>query len=223
MSVHPYIKITLFLLFSLSLSFGGFRQLSLGLILLLCGYLIVPQPDMRGLWKMLYRLRWLWLSLVIFYFWFTPGRAVFEEFSGWSPSVEGIVEGVVRVGILVSMALAAHLLFQVSSREQLLASIRWLITPLSFLGVHRDRFAVRLLLVFEAVPKIHAFYEKKPVLSDGNKFRHIGKVVAGLFEDTVKHAETAPLHNVNFDHPGNPRLWQWIYPLLLGLLFWGGY
>lgn len=221
MSIHPYIKMSLFLVFALSLSFGGPHQLLSGFILLICGLLIVPQPNVAGLWKMLLRLRWLWLSLIIFYFWLTPGKAVFEEFSKWSPSVEGVYQGMIRVGILASMAMAAHLLFQACSREQLLSSIRWMATPLGIFGLHRDRLAVRMLLVFEAVPEIQTFYEKADKSSNGNVISRIGLVVASIFEQVVRHAESAPLHVVNLESPGSPCLWQWSYPLLLTLMFWG--
>lgn len=226
MNIHPYIKMSSFLVFALSLSFGGVHQLLSGFVLLICGYLMVSQPDVAGLGKMLARLRWLWLSLIIFYFWFTPGKAIFEEFSNWSPSVEGVYQGMIRVGILVAMTMAAHLMFQSCSREQLIASIRWMATPLGLLGIHRDRLAVRMLLVFEAVPKIQAFYgnTNEPIKGNatrGNIIRRIGTVVASIFEQVIDRAESTPLHTVSFEHPGSPRLWQWLFPLLLCLVFWG--
>ncbi len=218
MKIHPYIKLSLFLVFALSLSLGGYRQLLFGLVLLVCGFLVVSSPDIRGLWKTLCRLRWLWLSLIVFYFWFTPGKLVFEEFQQWSPTVEGVYQGVFRIGVLALMAMAAHLLFQSCNREQLLASIRWLVTPFGLLGISRDRFAVRMLLVFEAVPGIQASYKDSNKSSTGNFIQRTGIVVAGLFEDVIQRAESSELHHVSFEHPGSPALWQWLCPVFLGLV-----
>jgi len=218
MKIHPYIKMSLFLVFALSLSLGGYRQLLLGAILIVCGFLVVSRPNISGLWKMLSRLRWLWLSLMVFYFWFTPGKLVFEEIQQWSPTVEGVYQGVFRIGVLALMATAAHLLFQACNREQLLASIRWMVTPFGLLGVSRDRFAVRMLLVFEAVPKIQASYENSNASSTGNFFQRAGIVVASLFENVIQCAESSTLHQVSFEHPGNPESWQWLYPLLLAFI-----
>jgi len=215
MNIHPYIKMSLFLVFALSLSLGGYRQLLLGVVLLACGFLVVSHPDIHGLWKMLCRLRWLWLSLIVFYFWFTPGRLVFEEFQQWSPTVEGVYQGVVRIGILASMAMAAHLLFQACNRAQLLASIRWLVTPFGLLGISRDCFAVRMLLVFEAVPRIQASYKISNETSTGNFIQRTGIVVSGLFDNVIQRAESSPLHYVSFEHPGSPAIWQWVCPLFL--------
>lgn len=218
MKIHPYIKMSLFLVFALSLSLGGYRQLLLGMVLLVCGFLLVSRPNIRGLWKMLCRLRWLWLSLVIFYFWFTPGRLIFAELQQWSPTFEGVYQGGFRIGILAAMAMAAHLLFQACNREQLLASIRWLVTPLGLLGISRDRVAVRMLMVFEAVPKIQTSYKDANESSTGNFIQRTGIVVAGLFENVIQRAESSELHHVSFEHPGSPALWQWLYPFFLAFI-----
>ena len=219
MKIHPYIKMSLFLVFALSLSLGGYRQLLLGMVILAGGFLVVSRPELHGLWKMLCRLRWLWLSLMVFYFWFTPGMPVFEEFQQWSPTVEGVYQGGLRIGILALMAMAAHLLFQACNREQLIASIRWMVTPLELLGISRDRFAVRLLLVFEAVPGVQTSYRNSDESSAGNFIQRTGIVVAGLFENVIQRAESSTLHQVSFEHPGIPKSWQWLYPLFLALAF----
>ena len=88
--MHPAIHIIAFLIFTLSISLGGYQQLLMSVLVLLTGFIVVKPENSKRLLTMLARLKWLWLSLLVVYLWFTPGEPVFDGLA-WSPSVDGII------------------------------------------------------------------------------------------------------------------------------------
>ena len=87
------IHIVLFLILAVALSMGGVVHLWLGVAVLLCAYMVAPNRELRKLGSLLLRLRWLWISLLVVYLWFTPGQALFTLFPDWSPTYEGLLHG----------------------------------------------------------------------------------------------------------------------------------
>jgi len=122
--------------------------------LLALAYGVSRRAHRGGLAGMLVRLRWLWLSLAVLYFWFTPGAPLWPQLGHWSPTREGVALGSVRIATLALMTAGAHLLVQTTAREQLILGLEGLLRPLRVFGFDRERFALRLLLVLETVPRL---------------------------------------------------------------------
>lgn len=221
--MHPVIHIVSFLIVAISLSIGGPAQLWLAALLLLLAYLLAPSRGLQRLLSLCLRLRWLWLSLLLIYLWFTPGRPLLESFPAWSPTWEGMWQGLWRIGILLLLAAAAHLLMQLHSTGQIVAAIYWLATPLAWLGVSRDRLALRLMLVFELVAEVQTLYRLQPHQGGrgaASPLRRIGEAVACLFQQVSERAETEPLREIRLPLTQVPPMWQWLFPPLLGCAFW---
>jgi hypothetical protein len=221
--VHAVIRIVSFLVLAVSLSLGAeWRHVVLGGALVLLGYVFVSAEGVRRLGTMLLRLRWLWLSLFVVYFWFTPGIPVLPGLERWSPTYDGLREGLVRIGILAVIASGANLLLQVTAQESLLAAIHWLATPLEFLGLSRDRFALRLVLVLETVPRIQplARTKSKGGLSGKGKIVRIANLASDLFRNAMEQAQTAPPREIRVPDDGRPPLREWLFPIALSVAFW---
>ncbi|WP_286162421.1 CbiQ family ECF transporter T component [Methylobacillus flagellatus] len=96
--------------------------------------------------SMLRRSRLLLLSLLLIYAWTTPG----EYLPGWplwlAPSYEGLAAGGLQLLRLALMLAALSLLLQTTSREQFIAGLLQLASPLRFIGLDPQRFAARLWL-----------------------------------------------------------------------------
>jgi energy-coupling factor transporter transmembrane protein EcfT len=221
--MHPVIRVFCLIVLATALSVGAqWQHVLLGAVVVSAGYLWAQQRGLRKLWVMVTRLRWLWLSLCVVYFWFTPGAALFPQIGGWSPSVPGVREGLVRVGILLELVAGAHLLLQSTPRERLLGAVHWLVTPLRRFGASPDRFALRLVLVLEVVPQIRPLTRSSRSRSDQRRGRvaRLAGAAAEVFRATLEQAATSSLHPIDIPDSGAPPAVEWLYPLLFAVGFW---
>jgi len=92
------------------------------------------------------RTRWIMLSLWVIYAYSTPGQALAGQLGVFSPSREGLLDGGLQLmRLLVALAGLAILLDRLH-RQQLMAGLYALFAPLQWLGLSRERLAVRLAL-----------------------------------------------------------------------------
>ncbi|MDD2775607.1 MAG: CbiQ family ECF transporter T component [Gallionella sp.] len=100
----------------------------------------------RKLLQLIRRTRWLMLSLLLIYGYSTPGHAIFTALAQFSPTQEGVHDGVLQLArLLVALAGLAILLDKLH-RQHWMAGLYTLFLPLDWLGLSRERFAVRLAL-----------------------------------------------------------------------------
>lgn len=218
--MHPNVRIMVFLVFAGFLAAGGSGRLWVALMLLMVAYAAAGAPALSGLGRALLRLRYLWLSLMLLYLWFTPGDSVWPQLGAWSPTWEGTAQGAVRVGVLVLMVAAAQLLLQTTNTEQLVAAVYWLVGPLRWLGFDRARFALRLVLVLETVPRMaNAPTESAPAEAPrGERFAHHVAVLERRLKAALHCAEASGGRKVTLPSTAAPPLWQWLYPLAVAVL-----
>jgi hypothetical protein len=243
--MHPVIRIVTFIIFSLCVVFGNVQHLLLGLSLLAGGYILWQPHLFKKNWQMLRRMRWLFLSILIIYLWFTPGQPLLPGAGSLSPSMEGLRFGFYRICSLVFIVLAVNLLIKSITRDELIAGILWLLHPLRLLGLPDERFAVRIALTFDVVHEVQGLYgEQKKVQNHGQgresttqndapdqtqqqvrslaaRIRHrlwaSGESAVGLFQQVCHKAEQMPCHEVVIPVEGMPPHHQWIYPATLAM------
>lgn len=98
------------------------------------------------------RMRWLLVALGAIYAWTTPGEYVW---SGWlAPTYEGISLGAAQMTRLLVIAASLQLLLTNMSRASIFAGLHALAYPLDWLGVSRNRMALRLTLTLEMMEKL---------------------------------------------------------------------
>lgn len=100
--------------------------------------------------RLLRRVRYLLLVLLVLFAWFTPGELLFSGFPG-SPSLEGLVLAAVHGGRLILVVVLAAILLEGLDASALAAGIDLLCRPLGWTGVSPERLIVRFLLVFQYV------------------------------------------------------------------------
>src|SRR3569623_569741 len=71
--MHPVIRLVCFMMLSLALAVGGWLHLLLGALVAAVLFARAGAAAWVTIMPMMRRMRWLWLSLVVIYFWFTPG------------------------------------------------------------------------------------------------------------------------------------------------------
>jgi energy-coupling factor transport system permease protein len=220
--MHPVIRILSFLVFTLFISRAVAIELAVAAVLLSGCMLVVDSASLVNAWRMLIRLRWLFASILVIYFWFTPGETpVIAGFdSTWLPSLAGMHLGAQRVATLVLIVMAVNLLLAVTMRPDLLSALVWLGYPLKYLGVPAERLALRLVLTLETVPEVQTLLEQRlGELRGGKGIRGIGDSLASLFTDITQRVAALPTRQVNIALPVTPALWQWFIPLAIAGAF----
>ncbi|MDH2916670.1 MAG: CbiQ family ECF transporter T component [Gallionella sp.] len=99
--------------------------------------------------SLLRRTRWIVLSLLLIYAYTTPGIALFSQLGMLSPTWEGLSDGTTQLGRLLSVLAGLAILLALLSQAQLISGLYSLMYPLRWLGLSRERFAVRLALTLE--------------------------------------------------------------------------
>ena len=118
------------------------------LLLLLGGPVLAAALVFCGarLHTLLRRTRWIMISLLLIYAYATPGEALFAQLGAYSPTLEGAQDGLLQLGRLSCMLAALAMLLAGLNRQQLIGGLYVLAYPLRYLGVSRERIAVRLAL-----------------------------------------------------------------------------
>lgn len=227
---HPVIRVVSLLVLGGFVALGSVAQLLAAGVLLAAGYALhyaaaqASTPQVAPLMAMLLRMRWLFLSLFILYFWFTPGEPLFPAASAnlqtYLPTVQGVQAGLARAAALLLLALAVALLLRSTPRAQLVAALYWLVRPLNALGVAADRIALRVVLILEVVTEAQHLLTRCAPPSKGRALERIGHFAATLFQESIDRAERSPAHVVEIDDYSAPPRRQWLYPLALGGMFW---
>jgi energy-coupling factor transport system permease protein len=223
--VHPLIRIVCFLVLSACLAFGGAAELACGGALIAGAYLATSPRLFVPALTMIYRMRWFLLSLFIVYGWFTPGQPLVggegARFAELWPSREGALAGLLRAALLMAIVAGANLLLRTTSREELLVAVYGLARPLGWCGIPRERIAVRMVLVIEALDPVRRIVTERLAAVEGGlpDLRTAGRFASGVMRTVVQQAEAASGGTVQLSAAGAPAPQQWVYPVLLALLF----
>lgn len=232
-SLHPVIRIAVFIILAGALSIGNTTTLLLAAMAVAGAYGITATPPfcaanapLIAALNMLQRMRWLFLSLFIIYCWFTPGSplplALPTSMLAWLPTLQGFEEASIRIASLVTVVLAVQLLLHITSREQLSGAIYWWLKPLGYTGIAHERLAIRMALVLETVPKVQPLIHQ--ALADQRLADHpragryrsslarTGQVAATLYQNVLTHAEQQVCHTLEIPAVTSPPVWQWLFP-----------
>lgn len=232
MVVHPLISLLSFIVFAAFISLGQTVSSLVGLTLLMFVWLLTRQLPAPKAWLMVKRLRIFFLSLFIMYFWFTPGQLIWPMLDTWSPTYEGLTQGLQRISALIILVLGVESLLRLIDRAGLLTALYYLATPFQYVGVRRERFIIRVLLTLEAaemqVPQTALRNNKNSdaELKLKQKFRLkninqyitiISQRLADKFSLAANHSED--IDEVVFEIASLPNWIQWLIPLMIAALF----
>lgn len=218
--MHPVIRIFSFIVLSLFLSLGDLYQLSVAVLVLGALFLLSGPSALSGAWPMLRRMRWFFLSILLIYTWLTPGQPLWGLDSGpswWMPSREGVLMGGHRVVALLMIVLALQWLLWATPRTQLVSALYWLATPLSVVGIPRERLVVRIALILTTIERvqIQLSLQMKQVSLVRGDLRGYAAVAAELLSGVAEQGESEACQVIEMDLEGAPPLWQWLWPLSL--------
>jgi energy-coupling factor transport system permease protein len=98
---------------------------------------------------LLKRTRWIAFSLLLIYTYATPGVALWSQLGSYSPTIEGLQDGLLQLGRLLCALSSLAILLTSLSQERLISGLYSLAYLLRFFGLSRERFAVRLALTLQ--------------------------------------------------------------------------
>jgi energy-coupling factor transport system permease protein len=220
--VHPVIRVVSLILFCSGVAQARSAVLALALVVMVALYVTSPKAVFWSAWRMLRRVRWFFFSLGILYFWFTPGDPLWGAAgaAAWVPTQQGLAQGCHRIAALALIVLAVNLVLESTHRQQLMAAWHWLLGPLQWFGVDRERIALRLSLVLANVEAARSLMSdaREAGVSSRRSVRHIGTVMGNVLVQALERAQSVPLRSVTISLGDAPPVWQWLYPcaVLLG-------
>lgn len=143
MRFHPAVQVLTWCLMVATM-----QGLQLGTLLVAAGIILLSAMAVsaRKLVQLLRRTRWIMLSLLLVYAYSTPGQPLFDQFGMFSPSREGLADGVLQLARLLAALAGLAILLDRLHRQQLIAGLYTLFVPLQWIGLSRERAAVRLAL-----------------------------------------------------------------------------
>jgi energy-coupling factor transport system permease protein len=144
--VHPTAQILLWIMLVL-LAQRSQPALLLAVCLLSCT--VALHLDSAQFLRLLRRTRWIALSLLLIYAWATPGKALLNALGSLSPTREGLLDGSLQLGRLLSALAGLAVLLTTLTQARLISGLYTLAFPLRLFGLSRERFAVRLALTLE--------------------------------------------------------------------------
>ena len=140
---HPATLIFLWVCLTIAMqSLQATALLLAGVPLLVVAYAL----SAARLFVLLRRTRWIMLSLLLIYAYATPGVAVWASLAQFSPTCEGLIDGLLQLCRLAFALAGLAILLGLLSQQQLIGGLYTLAYPLRYLGLSRERIAVRLAL-----------------------------------------------------------------------------
>lgn len=127
---------------------AAMQAMKLGTLLVVAGLILslalLVSP--HKLMQLLRRTRWIMLSLFLIYAYGTPGQNLIEALGMFSPSRQGLGDGILQLIRLLAALAGLAVLLDRLHRQQLIAGLYTLFVPLQLIGLSRERVAVRLAL-----------------------------------------------------------------------------
>jgi energy-coupling factor transport system permease protein len=141
---HPGIKVAATLLVVAATMLAGSPGALLAGGLLAAGALVRTPGAGRDFLRLVRRLRWVALFILLLHGWFSSGLRVWPALGAWSPYQQGLLTAGHLLGLLAITTALASALMRSTQPASLAGGIAWLLRPLTRLGLPVHRFA-RLL------------------------------------------------------------------------------
>lgn len=102
-------------------------------------------------WRLVRRVRFILLAIVILFAGFTPGELLFVHFPRLSPTHEGVMLAFEHATRVLVVVLLVSLLMEKLPPQRLVGALYALLRPFEVVGFPADRVAIRTLLVLRLV------------------------------------------------------------------------
>ena len=241
--MHPAVRIISLVIVSIFLTQGGWFTLLITGAILLPFYIVH-----RDLWlsaiKMLFRLKWFFISILLIYYFYTPD--VTQSTQTTISQISGrIIPGLFRIAVLIIILFSVNLLIKTTSKEQILSALLWLFSPLNYFSVKTERISLRAVLTLEYIESLSlrltkykekqsfevytasgsdsSLYLKTQIINFFLKkkwaFLHLIKHSVIILHEILEEAENTSGKSYTIDYLESPKAIQFIFPLILCMVF----
>lgn len=147
-SIHPAVHVTagFFLIFLLQVVGAAVLPWATAAVVL-CALAFARREWLR----VVRRLRYIFLALVILFAWQTPGVMIVPPLGALSPTWDGVRATLEPAARLLAVVSVVSLMLRGLSTEDWVNSLYILVQPLRVCGLSAERFAVRLRLVLDYI------------------------------------------------------------------------
>lgn len=218
--MHPAIRVLCFLSLIAALARANFPFIFLADSLFLVFAMLTPGADIFAFsWRLMRRMRWFWLSIILLYTLMTPGGGQSIMLGALELSLGGFLLGLERCLALLTVLLYFALLIHTTPATQLQGALYWLLQPLRRLGLPANRLSIRIALTLQKIHELQSHWSS----SSGPKitlasWRDIPERIAALIHEVFTQAETVPAHTELTLEATAPGYWQWLMLIILIML-----
>lgn len=149
LAIHPQHRVVALLALAVVLPLS--TPLMVLIIQLLLLVLCLRVATLNDWWRTVLRLKWLMISLLILYGWFTPGLPLWEISGVNMPTRAGLLQAAYRAMLLSTLVAAVMWLIKPLSANVLAISLSRLLGLLRWLGINTDSLVRRLALSIHTV------------------------------------------------------------------------
>jgi len=146
--------------------------------------------------RLIKRVRFLLIAIVVFFAGFTPGEALLVSLPGISPSREGAIFAMEHAGRLLGVVCCVAILLERLPVNRLVTGLYALLRPFEYVGLPAKGLAVRLLLVMRYVESASPRGWREWLRDDSDtelSAIHLGRERLGLMEAGVAAVGIAAL------------------------------
>ena len=212
--MHPVIRVISFILFAILIARATLIQMGVAFVFLSGLLFIKPGLSFRQPLRMLWKLKWLLLSILIVYLLSHAEIARHEPWLAIQPALK-------QVMYIFLVLIAVSSLIATTSRDELIEAIIWLARPVRFLGVSPQRLAIRIALIMEYVPQLQQQLSQPQLLPQANsKLQLLANRLYAAFDLVVQAAEHHPCQQITLRSTGAPTSLQWLWVCLLVLMMY---
>ena len=217
--MHPLVKIVCVFVISICIGLASWANILLTAVIILPFYFFKIDYFFSA-WRMIKRLKWFYLSILLVYLFFTPE---YNSADSNYINLAGLNAGGYRLSILVFIILAVNLLLRTSSKEQLISGLYLLFLPFKWLGINANTFLIRAYLTLEYIQVLdqQLSTQKKDFAAKFSLKKRVSQL-AVFISDWIEQSsqsqqqENKPLSIVLVKYP---PLAEWFSPVLLVLLY----
>lgn len=214
--MHPVIRILCFLSLITALARANFP-----FILLADGiFLLFAMRSSRDIfsftWRLIRRMRWFWLSIILLYTLMTPGGGQSVMLGSLELSLGGLFLGLERCLALATVLLFFALLIHTTPPTHLQGALFWLLQPLRLAGLPANKLSIRIALTLQKIHELQARWTSAtaPKLTLAS-WREIPDRIASFIHDVFTQAETKPAQIDLTLETSAPGFRQWLMLILL--------
>lgn len=194
------------------------KQAWTGLLILLLPLAVLfyrfPHAGLQVL-QMSSRLRWFFLSILLLYCWYYPGTPLLPWMGDFSPIKEGVDEAALRISSLLLIISYCGFLLLLTPRNELIAGIQYLLSPLKLFGIDSSSFALRLALVLAIVPQLNERRLARVQSMPGKSLSMVVDKASELVREAAEQSVDYEIETIQVPEPVAPGVFDLLVPALL--------